>query len=130
MSSFNVFEVMKKSPPAEKGETSLFLSIAEAISHMDRLASIMIASSIQWNSGISATYAHECDIGTITGTAKKSALFIYSEEQRGSPLVREFSEECWKELIAVRSLFDVQSFCQSPSMNPSVLCRVILTEKK
>ena len=130
MSSFNVFEIMKKSLPAEKGETLLLPSIAEAIAHMDRFASIMIASSIQWKSGISSTYVHECDIAIITEIAKKSALFIYSEEQRGSPLVREFSQDCWQELIAVTSLSDVQSFCQSPSMNPSILCRVILTEKK
>lgn len=130
MAAFNVFDVMKKSPPRQKGETSSFMSIAEAIDTMDKLASILIASNIQWKTGNQRTFAHSSDMKSINENARKAALFIYSEEQKGSLLIREFSAECWSELIAITSVAEVQSFCQSTSMNPSVLCRIILTEKQ
>lgn len=133
---FDVFSVMKsrgKQPPVPLDNFSQILIDDEArdfVHEMDRMVCLVICSAIERNRNVETVCLFLPENKDVVAIAKSGALkFSELEKKSGQTIHRVFSPDPWKELIALTSLSDVQSFCECPIMRPSVLWRIILTEE-
>lgn len=132
--AFDAFEVMRnrvsKVPsPTSVGEGRLDITPDNAVMLMDRFLCLIIASGYQKKSGQSVTHLHEPASKQAIADAKRAALMISQWEKKGIFAKRTFNIDTWRECVAFISTDQLQSFCESPLMHPSVLWRIILAEK-
>jgi len=132
--AFDAFEIMRNRvskmpsalPVAEKG---IDINPDNAVMLMDRFLCLIIASGYQKKSGQPVTHLHEPANKRAISDAKRAAMMISQWEKKGIVAKRTFSIHTWRECVACISVDQLQSFCESPLMHPSVLWRIILAEK-
>lgn len=132
--AFDAFEVMrnrvsKVSFPVPAVEAHADVTPETAVVLMDRFLCLIIASGYQKKSGQPVTHLHEPANKQVIADAKRAASLISQWEKKGIVAKRTFSIHTWQECVAFISIDQLQSFCESPLMHPSVLWRIILAEK-
>lgn len=130
--SFNAFEVMRQSrtgrPPERAADPVPTMTIEEAVHKMDRLCCLVIASSLQRKNGAQKTHLHDSKNAGVMEEARDAALCCAKWERTGMQMSRSYNASNWKELIALTSSQEVEKFCSTSMMNPSILWRIILAE--
>lgn len=124
--TFNAFDIIRRKSATADIPVMKELSGEEAINALDRFVCLVLASNAQHQAGERNTYFSDPSNKEVFPEAQRAAETLRRMERTGQQARRVFSDECWREWIAVRSYAEVLAFCECDSMRPELLWKIIL----